>query len=165
MFLHLIGDALGSVCVIVSGLIIKYSNHANRFLADPISSLIISIIIIVGSLPIIIKSTKILLQYVPGQIDLDQLRDKILQIEHVRGVHELHVWQLDSDRLIGTAHINVDRSDNFDQISYKIKLCMHSIGIHNTTIQPEYENHIANEKLSECSEPLCEEKCHEKHCC
>jgi zinc transporter 1 len=166
VILHLAGDALSSLFVVVSGIIIKYSSSPYRFLADPLASLIISLLIIVSAYPIITKSTKILLQHVPDKINIKELREKILNIEHVDTIHELHVWQLDSDKIIGSCHVNIDseiNGINFMEICDKIKLEMHAIGIHSTTVQPEYT--LLNKDGDKCHEPLCEIQCQEKHCC
>jgi cation diffusion facilitator family transporter len=97
MLLHILGDAFSSICVVISGLIIKYTTYRHRFLSDPISSLIISIVIIIVSVPLIIKTSKILLQYVPTKIDLNKLKENILLVRGVKSIHELHIWQLDTD--------------------------------------------------------------------
>ena len=141
LFLHLVGDTLGSICVIISGCIIQFTSSKYRFLADPIASILISIVIIVGTTPIVYKTTKILLQQVPSAIDLDKIKEEILKNNSIESIHEFHIWQLDSNRVIGTLHMNMTSNiscNEFMKICSEVKNIMHQHGIHNTTIQPEY---------------------------
>ena len=168
VLIHLIGDTLGSVCVVISGCIIQSTSFEYRFLADPITSLIISFVIILGSFPLIIKSTKILLQHVPNKIDAHEIKEEILKIGGVNSIHEFHIWQLDSERVIGTVHISIPdyiTGKEFMEMCDQVKLLMHKHGIHNTTIQPEYVESYTDDKDDKCFEPLCQQQCSQKHCC
>ncbi|VBB18869.1 hypothetical protein YASMINEVIRUS_1401 [Yasminevirus sp. GU-2018] len=76
LFLHIIGDALGSVGVIASGLIIKYVDSDYKFLSDPLISLFIVLLIASTAVPLIRECVSILLHMVPNNIDLKHIRNE-----------------------------------------------------------------------------------------
>jgi len=80
----------------------------------------------------------ILLQGVPWNVDLDEARQAILDVEGVQGVHELHIWQLSETKLVASVHILASRTHDFMPIAVKIREVLHHQGIHSCTIQPEY---------------------------
>ncbi|MFQ5559795.1 MAG: cation diffusion facilitator family transporter [Nitrospinota bacterium] len=102
--LHILGDALASVGVIAGGLIILLTGY---FLVDSIISFLISIIIAVGSVRIILKSSHILLEGVPEGINLDNVVSSLTQINGVTGVHGIHIWSICSNVFSLSAHITV----------------------------------------------------------
>ena len=107
VFLHVLGDALGSVGVIVSALVIKYGGESHlRFLVDPFASLFIVCIITYSSYPLVKRCVDILLHRAPSEVSMPDLRTQLLAVKGVVGVHELHVWQLSNDKWIGTLHFS-----------------------------------------------------------
>ncbi|XP_071807588.1 proton-coupled zinc antiporter SLC30A1-like [Asterias amurensis] len=141
VFLHVLGDALGSVVVIISaGLILAIgSEHDWVHYVDPAMSLIIVAIITITTMPLFRQSSMILLQSIPAEIDLDkierQLKEKVVGIANV---HELHVWQLSGNKYIATAHVLFHSMEDYTVQAQKIKSYLHDQGIHSTTIQPEF---------------------------
>ncbi|KAI3404399.2 ZRC1 [Candida oxycetoniae] len=107
VFLHVLGDALGNVGVIITALIIWKTDYSWRFHADPLTSLIITFIIFNSALPLCRKSSKILLQATPPYINSDQIVKKILKLKLVENVHDFHVWNLNEDILIASLHIEL----------------------------------------------------------
>jgi len=138
VFLHVLGDALGSVGAIGTGLINQYVNHPWKVYADPSFSLFMAVLIIKTSIPLIIQTTNILLQSAPASIEIDSLHSSLLKIDGVVNVHELHVWQLGNLKNIATLHATVDDESDFSLISSSIISLFHSYGVHSTTVQPEY---------------------------
>jgi len=67
-FLHVLGDALGSIGVIISGLVIKFGSSPNRFIVDPLCSLLIVIIISYSAFPQLIRVTKVVMQFVRARL-------------------------------------------------------------------------------------------------
>ena len=80
MFLHMIGDALGSIGVLISAIIIKWGKFSWRFYFDPICSLIVCFLILRGAIPLFIESGKILLLGCPSSVDPKKI---IKEIEDV----------------------------------------------------------------------------------
>lgn len=106
--LHLLADALGSVAAIIAAVGILVWSFP---LADPIASVIIGLLILVGTYPLLRDTVRILLQRSPTGTGIVKLRDAIRAIEGVREVRDLHVWELDSGDLILTAVLMLDAPD------------------------------------------------------
>ena len=102
VYLHVLGDALGSVIVIASSLCIIYGKGNWTLFMDPAMSLILVLIIMKSSVPLLKESALILMQTVPTHIKIQEVRERLLeQIDGVLDLHEFHVWQLAGDKIIG----------------------------------------------------------------
>lgn len=160
LMLHIIGDLLGSIGVVSSGLLIKYLDSPYRFLCDPLVALLIVIFVTGNTIPIIKKCCKILLHIVPKDIDINDIRNNILKIENVKDLHHLHIWQLNDLRIISTMHIVINADNNRDNIKKTVENILHKNNIHSTTIQ--FEN-IADKR---CDNYKCDnENCNDLACC
>jgi cobalt-zinc-cadmium efflux system protein len=104
-YLHIIGDALSSIGVVIGGIIIIY---ADWYLIDPILSIIISMIIIYGSWALVKESVNILLESVPSHIDIDTVTAEISQVEGVREAYHIHIWAITSGVYSMSAHVLID---------------------------------------------------------
>jgi len=164
VFLHVMGDALGSLGVIVSGLIIWLTDFPERFYIDPIISLFITAIILKTTIPLVRIAAKILLQAVPDSIDIKKIQEDLEKVEDVIDIHEIHVWQLSNDLLIASLHITCLRSCNFMKLASTMKGILHTHGIHATTIQPELVETDFRKNEESCL-LRCQTKCEEKSCC
>ncbi|WP_346352948.1 cation diffusion facilitator family transporter [Azotosporobacter soli] len=92
-YLHIVGDALGSVGAIVAGLLMYYYQW---YLADPIISVIVALIILKGAWRVIKESLHILMEGVPLHLDAKEIENRIATIDGVVAVHELRIWTLTS---------------------------------------------------------------------
>ena len=102
VYLHVLGDALGSVIVIASSLCIIYGEGDWTLYVDPGMSLMMVLIIMKSSVPLLKESALILMQTVPTHIKIQEIREKLLsQVDGVLSLHEFHVWQLAGDKIIG----------------------------------------------------------------
>jgi len=146
VFLHVMADALGSVVVLISASVIWLTDWEYRDYLDPVLSLVIVIIICVSTWPLMRDSTLVLLNSTPSHIDILDLETRLIStVAEVRGVHELHVWQLVGRRIVASCHLEVEpmvkgvSSEDYHMlIGRKVKTYFHQNGIHSTTIQVEY---------------------------
>lgn len=144
VFLHVMGDALGNIGVIGSALIIWLSSWPGRYYADPIISLIITVIILGSAIPLCQAASRILLQAVPAGISVDDIKEDIQDLPGVISCHHLHVWQLSDTKKVASLHIQVEfdfkgeGSARYMQLARAIRRCLHEHGIHSSTIQPEF---------------------------
>lgn len=138
-FLHVLSDALGSVIVIISALIVWKTEWKYRFYMDPALSIVLVALILHSVWPLLRESALILLQTVPTHIQVDAIQRRLLEkVDGVLAVHEFHVWQLAGDRIIASAHIRCRNLSEYMKIAEKVKEFFHNEGIHSTTIQPEF---------------------------
>ncbi|ALC44924.1 ZnT63C [Drosophila busckii] len=138
-FLHVLSDALGSVIVVISALVVWLTKWKYRFYMDPALSIVIVALILHSVWPLLRESALILLQTVPTHIQVDAIQKRLLEkVDGVLAVHEFHVWQLAGDRIIASAHIRCRNLSEYMKIAEKVKEFFHNEGIHSTTIQPEF---------------------------
>lgn len=142
VFLHVLGDAIGNVGVVITGAFILFTHYSWRYYVDPLISFVIACIIFQSALPLVKSASFILLQGVPPSVSLEGVRASVLQIDGVLSLHDLHVWQLNEDKIVASLHILVDCSNDqtarFMAIAEKVRHALHLWGIHSTTIQPEF---------------------------
>ena len=158
LVLHVLGDALGNVGVIATGLVIWLTTWKYKFYFDPVISLVITVIIFSSALPLgvfagyfdlstwnlilapppVLSASSILLQGVPPTISLVEVRKSILKVDGVLSVHELHIWQLSESKIVASVHVMASRDRDFMPIAVEIRKALHHHGIHSSTIQPEY---------------------------
>lgn len=138
-FLHVLSDALGSIIVIISALVVWLSEWKYRYYMDPALSIVLVVLILHSVWPLLRESALILLQTVPTHIQVDAIQRRLLEkVDGVLAVHEFHVWQLAGDRIIASAHIRCRNLSEYMKIAEKVKEFFHNEGIHSTTIQPEF---------------------------
>lgn len=145
MILHVAGDALGNVGVIVSALVIWLTTSPYRFYADPAVSLFITIIILHSTIPLTSATAKILLQATPDHLDVNDIKDDIQGIPGVVSCHHVHIWQLSDSQVVASMHIQVSfpiseegGSERYMELAKTARECLHAYGIHSATIQPEF---------------------------
>lgn len=142
VFLHVLGDALGNVGVIASGLFIAYTDYWWRSYTDPAISFLITIIIFHSALPLVKSASFILLQGVPTTVPLEKVKSHLQELDGVLSVHELHIWQLSESKIVASVHVLVDcdsgHNERYMDIAAKLRGILHQWGIHSATIQPEF---------------------------
>lgn len=208
VFLHVLGDALGSVIVVINALIFTFvwtpcppgemcvnpcvndhasdHQHVNHTLVDlsggpsappvtfagpcwvlyldPTLCLIMVCILLYTTYPLLKESALILLQTVPKQVNVHRLNERLLSLEGVLAIHELHVWQLAGSRIIATAHIKCHDPAAYMDVAKRIKDFFHDEGIHATTVQPEFVT-VSSESRDSLCELSCRTQCAPKLCC
>jgi len=133
---HFIGDLMSSAGVIVSAVIIYFTDAT---FVDPLISIVIGGIIFFGGARILRESVRILMESVPEKFNLDEIRADLKQVEGVEDVHEMHLWAISSDHYSLTAHMFV----NADIQPFCIILAANEVleekyGIKHSTIQMEH---------------------------
>ncbi|KAF2113965.1 cation efflux family-domain-containing protein, partial [Lophiotrema nucula] len=139
VLIHLIGDAINNIGVIIAALIIWLTKSNARFYADPAVSMWIAIMILASSIPLTKRSGRLLLESAPPGVKLEDVKHDLESIPGVNSVHELHVWRLDQKKAIASAHVVVDEDSlsTFMQKAQTFSECLHAYGIHSATLQPE----------------------------
>ena len=134
--LHFLGDLLNSVGVVISSIIICFTNF---IYIDIIMSVVISVIIFTGGYKISKEAFFILMEAVPSEINLSALRNELLNIDGIKNIHELHVWKNDNEEISFTAHIlldNYEKHNNY-RIINEIKEKLTVYDIFHMTVQIE----------------------------
>jgi cobalt-zinc-cadmium efflux system protein len=133
-YLHVLGDALASGGTVIAALVIRYTGWSA---ADPIASLLTTVLIIAGAWSLVRESVNVLLEAAPAHIALDAVRVKLASIPKVESVHDLHVWTVTSGMIALSAHAIVrDCQDHQSVLERAHDICA-GIGIQHVTIQLE----------------------------
>jgi cobalt-zinc-cadmium efflux system protein len=139
-FLHVVADALGSVGAISAGLIMFFTGW---YQADPIASIMIGVLVFYSSGKIVRDSVNVLLEGVPGNIDLSAVERRIRGMKGVKNLHDLHVWSIaDTNTCCMSSHVVVEDETNGKELVTKlIDILNKEFGIDHTTIQIEDEDY------------------------
>jgi cobalt-zinc-cadmium efflux system protein len=142
-YLHVVSDAIGSVGAIVAGFIMLATDW---YLADPLISVFIGLLILYSSWSLIKDCLSILMQSVPKGIRLEEVQRTIEEVNGVVKVHDLHVWSVTSGIYTLSAHAVVDNTQDSHRVLNGIEETLrHRFRIEHTTIQLETESREANE--------------------
>ncbi len=134
-WLHVIGDALGSVTAIAAGVLIV---SFGWLWADAASSVLISLIIIAGAWNLIRESVNVLLEGTPAHINVKAVEDVIRRTENVEDVHDLHIWTITSGMEALSVHIIHREEVSQKALLQTIRTRLHDeFGIDHLTIQME----------------------------
>ena len=137
-FLHVVSDAIGSVGAIVAGIVMW---RTGWYLADPLISIFIGILILFSSWSLVRDSLSVLMQAVPKGIRLEEVRQTIEAVEGVSEVHDLHVWAVTSDIFTLSAHAVVENGGDFHEVLNGIEETLKErYNIEHITIQLEIES-------------------------
>lgn len=135
-FAHLAADAIVSLGVVLTGVVIAYTGW---WILDPAVSLVISVVIVWGTWSLLRDSVNLALDAVPEGIDLQEVRDYLLGLTDCRDVHDLHVWAMSTTENALTAHIVIPNSVNDDALIKQTSSELHKrFGIEHATLQIEY---------------------------
>lgn len=139
-YLHLFGDTLSSVAVIVGGIMIYFFD---LFWLDPIITILIGIYIIKETWTILKQTIDILMQGSPAGLNLDLIRQDLEQIPEIANIHHVHIWNLDDQSVHFECHVALlenSRISETDSIYYKIeKVLKEKHHISHLTIQFEHQ--------------------------
>lgn len=142
-FMHVVSDALGSVGAIGAGITMLLTGW---YLADPLISVFIGMLILYSSWSLVRESMSILMQFVPKGIELDEVQKTMEQVKGVIKVHDLHVWAVTSGIFTLSAHAVIEENGNFHQVLNDIEnILKDRFNIEHTTIQLETEDREDNE--------------------
>lgn len=104
-YLHVVGDALGSIGAIAAGLLMLAFGW---YVADPIISVLVALLILRGAWGVINHTVHVLMEGTPSSIDLDEVKTALQSLEGVRDVHDLHIWTITSGLDSLTAHLLIE---------------------------------------------------------
>jgi cobalt-zinc-cadmium efflux system protein len=133
--LHVLGDALGSVAAIATGIVIVTTGWSP---IDPLLSLLVAALILISALRLLREVVHVLMEGVPGHIRLNEVGQDLAALEGVLRVHDLHVWTLASGTIALSAHLEIHDLDAWPAILAAARQAMSAQhGIDHVTLQPE----------------------------
>jgi cobalt-zinc-cadmium efflux system protein len=137
-WLHIMGDALGSVGAIIAGVLMSVYGW---YQADSLFSAAIALLIIWSAWHLIRESTNVLLEGTPAHINLASVEEAIRTTEGVEGVHDLHVWTITSGREALSAHVVHAPTVVQPELLKELRVKLHDrFGVDHLTLQMETED-------------------------
>ncbi len=139
-YLHLLGDTLSSVAVILGGVAIWIFEI---YWIDPLITVLISIYIIHHTWNVVKETVDILMQAVPHDIDIEEIKEEVEKNSEIENIHHLHIWKLDDKKVFFESHINL--KNNIDMIQMMnvrmdVEKLLHTkFGIDHITLQMGYK--------------------------
>jgi cobalt-zinc-cadmium efflux system protein len=132
--LHVMGDLLGSVGAVLAALVVRWMGWN---WADPVLSLLVSLLILHSAWQLLRRSTHILLEGVPEGMDPQEVETVLRTADvSIRDVHHLHVWQLASGSRMATLHLELhDHNDGARALAAVNRTLRERFGIRHTTVQ------------------------------
>ena len=136
-YLHVLGDLLGSVGVLIAAVVIRYTGW---LVADPIASFVTTALIIRGAWTLVKESVDILLESVPNHIDSSAVRAQLEAIPGIESVHDLHIWSVNPRMVAMSAHAIVRDASTQQHVLEHVHDAMRLFGIGHVTVQIEQSN-------------------------
>lgn len=137
-YLHMAADAAVSIGVVISGLLISFTHW---LWLDPVVSLIIVCVILLGTWHLLKESSLLALDGVPQKIELDKIKHYLLFQPGVISLHDLHVWAIGTTAIAMTVHLEVTANCNTDELLHRISHDLHDdYDIEHCTVQLESGN-------------------------
>lgn len=138
-YLHLLGDTLSSVAVIIGGIFIIYFDW---YLIDPILTILIGLYIIREAYFVFLETINILMQTKPSNIDMNEVVKEINNFQQIKNVHHIHLWNLDDKDIHFECHLDLNEDlklSQIDKIRREIEeMLIHKFKINHITIQVEF---------------------------
>jgi len=133
-YLHVLGDLLGFIGTVVAALIIRFSGWLP---ADPIASLIVTLLIVVSAWRLVRESVDVLLESTPAHLALGAIRAQLEVIPGIESVHDLHVWTVTSGVIAMSVHAIVREPEQHQHVLEHVHDAMRLFGIQHVTVQLE----------------------------
>ncbi|AGF73838.1 hypothetical protein A605_14332 (plasmid) [Corynebacterium halotolerans YIM 70093 = DSM 44683] len=144
-YLHVLSDLVGSVAVIIAGLIIQFTGW---LAADTIASLFIAALVLPRALRLLADSLSVLMNRTPQNIDAREVEAALLSLPGVTAVHDLHIWSTDGTKPLATCHLVVkDMNISGCGILDAAQARLQDFEIGHSTIQIEQDGHVHHEDV------------------
>jgi cobalt-zinc-cadmium efflux system protein len=146
-FLEVATDSATSVGVLAAALVIALTGFTR---ADAIVSLLIGLVIVPRAIGLLREASDVLLEAAPSDIDLEEIRQHVLEVDHINDVHDLHVYTVTSGLPVLTAHVVVDaecfQDGHAPQLLDRLQICLSGhFDVEHSTFQLEPTGHIEHE--------------------
>ncbi|XP_050834495.1 probable proton-coupled zinc antiporter SLC30A3 [Serinus canaria] len=134
-FVHVVGDLLQSVSVLVAATIIYFKPQCK--IADPISTLFFSVFVLGSTITILRDVFRVLMEGAPRGLEFDAVKEALLGARGVRGVHDLHLWALTLSHAAVSAHVAVDAGADAEMVLQEVTARLQRFGFALCTVQVE----------------------------
>ncbi|CAJ0580957.1 unnamed protein product, partial [Mesorhabditis spiculigera] len=143
-FIHVVGDLIQSFGVLISAVVVKYTDYQ---IADPLCTFFFSIIVLFTSIPVLRDIGTLLMEGVPKHVDVTDITKDLLGMQGVKGVHDLHVWALNMEKVAMSAHLAVESAERAVYTAADARrMLANKYPLHSITLQTE----VADKTMDTC---------------
>lgn len=137
-YLHMMADGLVSVGIMIGGIVIYYTH---QYWIDPVISIIIVLVILIGTWSLLKESLALTLDAVPKDIDITDIKTSAEKINGIKDLHHIHVWAMSTTENAMTAHLVIDCNENKEQVKLikdNLKHKLLHMNIQHITLETEF---------------------------
>ena len=154
--LHMLEDVLGWVVVLVGAVVMHFTDWA---FIDPLMSIGVSVFIFINALSNLSKIKNLFLEKIPNNINVEHVKEHLMEIDGVVDVHHVHIWSMDGYNNYATMHVVADESGH--EIKEKIRHELKELGIVHSTLELEATGEHCH--IRDCHVESCEGCPHHHH--
>jgi cobalt-zinc-cadmium efflux system protein len=147
-YLHVLGDLLGNIGVIIAGAIIFFTGWV---IADPILTILFTLLILYSTLHVIKEGVEILMEAAPRGIDPMAVQQTLKELDSIEDVHDLHIWTVASGRYALSAHLISTKADV--ALNQAHEALAQKYGIEHMTLQVEHPEQFESKYCFDCNPP------------
>src|SRR5699024_10120997 len=147
VFLHVLGDMLGSVGAIIAAFLIMFFNWG---WADPLASVIVAVLVLISGWRVTKDALHVLMEGTPKNVNVSEVIQTIESVEQVVSIHDLHVWTITSGHHALSVHTVVDGDLTINDTQNILEILEAKLlekGINHVTIQMENIDHVHDESI------------------
>lgn len=133
-YLHMLMDTLVSVGVVVSGIIISYTEWV---WIDPVIGIVLAIIIMFSTYNLLKESLLMTLDAVPSSVDKEHIIEDLRNYNKIESWHHLHIWAISTTDFAATIHIVIKDLNDMENVKTEVREIFHKSGVHHCTIETE----------------------------
>ena len=153
-YLHLLTDMISSIAVVLGGFAMYMWDVS---WVDSILSIAIALYLVYSSWGLIIESVRIIMQFAPIHINLEEIQEKVKSVKEIENIHHVHVWQLDDKQINFEAHISFKEDlslSDVNKVLHEIEhILLDDFEINHVTLQPEINGYCQDESLVKQEKP------------
>ena len=133
-YLHMLMDTLVSVGVVVSGIIISYTEWV---WIDPVIGIVLAIIIMFSTYNLLKESLLMTLDAVPSSVDKEHIVEELRNYDRIESWHHLHIWAISTTDFAATVHVVINDLEDMEEVKCDVRKIFHNAGVHHCTIETE----------------------------
>ncbi|KAL7720257.1 Zinc/cadmium transporter [Entamoeba marina] len=142
VLLHVLGDAFGSFVTIFVAIGVYFCDGNWKYYLDPFGSLIVSLVMVVSAIPLLFSCLQVVMQSVPRELSLIELKKDIMYIRGVLSIHDFHIWQLTRDVRVATIKVEIDETRSPNEITEIVKSLLKERNITLTNVETKTQKLI-----------------------
>lgn len=135
-YLHMLMDTLVSVGVVISGIIISYTDWV---WIDPVIGIVLAIIIMFSTYNLLKESLLMTLDAVPSSVNKERIVEDLHNYPRIESWHHLHIWAISTTEFAATIHIVLKELSDMENVKTEVREIFHKSGVHHCTIETETE--------------------------